>query len=162
MLQVFKPLHVAREVNREESLPPSATSYLRDTITLGWEERMRARGRRRTDSGLEFGTALARGKALHAGDCFILDELSTVVVVVERDEPVFVVEPAGASQWALFAYHIGNSHQPVMITNEAIVCADVPGMEQVLQYHAIPFTRAVRPFTPVGLADGYFSHRHRP
>lgn len=162
MLQVFKPLPVAREVFRQDALPASARSYSRDTITLGWEERLRARGRRRSDAGLEFGTTLARGVALHGGDCLVIDEASTVVVVIERAEPVFVVTPASASQWALFAYHIGNSHQPVMITDSAIVCADVPGMEQVLQYHAIPFTRAVRPFTPVGLADGSLAHRHQP
>jgi urease accessory protein UreE len=158
MLHVFKPLPVVSEVYRQDALPPSARSYSRDPITLGWEERLRARGRRRTDSGLEFGTALARGIVLHAGDCFVLDAPSTVVVVVEREEPVFVIEPVSASQWALFAYHIGNSHQPIMITSEAIVCADGPGME----YHGIPFTRAVRPFTPVGAVDGSFTHRHQP
>ncbi len=46
---------------------------------------------------------------------------------------------------ALFAYHIGNSHQPVMIADDAIVCPDALGMEQVLTYHAIPFLREQPP-----------------
>ena len=57
-------------------------------------------------------------------------------------EPVFVIEPRSRAEWGLFAYHIGNRHQPVMITERAIVCPDVPGVEQLLTQHAHPvFTR---------------------
>ena len=55
---------------------------------------------------------------------------------------------ASAAQAARWAYYIGNSHQPLMIADDALVCADVPGMEQVLTWHAIPFTREQRAFTP--------------
>jgi urease accessory protein len=158
MLQVFRSLPVAREVYWNESLPVRAASYSRDTITLGWEDRQRTRGRRQSDSGVEFGTVLARGSVLRAGDCFVLDESSAVVAVVEREEPVFVVQPSSGSEWALFAYQIGNSHQPIMITESALVCPDVPGMEQVLAHHRIPFTRAVRSFSPVAL--NVEAHRH--
>ena len=45
----------------------------------------------------------------------------------------------------------------MMIAADAIVCADLMGMAQVLEQHAIPFTRDTRPFTPMGfVAD----HRH--
>jgi hypothetical protein len=47
-----------------------------------------------------------------------------------------------------------------MVTDTAIVCPDLPGMAEVLAHHHIPFARAVRPFTPVGL-DGP-AHRHQP
>ena len=74
--------------------------------------------------------------------------------MVERPEPVFVIEPRHASEWALFAYHIGNRHQPLMITDRAIVCPDVPGVEQLLQQQHIPYTRAMRPFTPATAVAG--------
>ena len=109
----------------------------------------RARGRRRTDGGIEFGTALPRGTVLRDGDCLVLDQDRLVVVVVALDEPVFVIAPATPVEWGLFAYHIGNSHQPLMLTDEAIVCPDVPGVEQVLTYHGIPYVRGRRHFTPV-------------
>jgi urease accessory protein len=160
MFPVFRSLPVARDVYPGDALPSGARMYARDTITLGWEDRLRARGRRRSDSGLEFGTTLPRGIVLRGGDCFVLDEASTAVVVVEREEPVLVIEPRTGSEWALFAYHIGNSHQPVMITDRAIICPDIAGIEQVLQYHRIGFTRAVHPFTPVGLDMP--AHRHQP
>ena len=72
---------------------------------------------------------------------------------------MFVIEPGSASEWALYAYHIGNCHQPLMLTPEAIVCADLPGMEATLDYHRIPFTRRIQPFTPI--ADGA-AHIHQP
>jgi hypothetical protein len=49
-----------------------------------------------------------------------------------------------------------------MITATAIVCADTPGMDQVLEQHRIAFVRATRPFTPVGLGSDHdiAGHRH--
>jgi urease accessory protein UreE len=59
----------------------------------------------------------------------------------------------------VFAYHIGNCHQPLMVTDEAIICADLPGMKEALEYHGIPFTRRVQPFTPV---IDTAAHTHQP
>ena len=136
-------------------IPERANGYARDTITLGWEDRTHAHGRRRTDGGVEFGTSLPRGTILRAGDCFVLDEPRLVVSVVERDEPVFLVQPRTAQEWAMYAYHIGNRHQPVMVTEHALVCPDVPGIEQLLQQHHMPYTRATRPFTPAVATAGH-------
>jgi urease accessory protein len=157
VLQVFKSLPVVQEVVREATLAGPASAYDRDTITLGWEERLKARGRRRSDGGSEFGTALPRGTVLTAGDCLVCAPLERVFIVIEREESVLVIEPRTAVEWGLFAYYIGNSHQPVMLTEREIVCADLPGMEQVLEQHEIAFTRATRPFTPIGLTA---DHRH--
>ena len=82
MLQVFRSLPVVYAVYRRDGLPAAAQGYGRDTITLGWEERLKGRGRRRSDGGVEFGTALPRGSALRDGDCFVLEGLSVVVTVV--------------------------------------------------------------------------------
>ncbi len=162
MLQVFKPLPTARETCRTDTLPERARAYARDTITLGWEERLKVRARRRSDGGVEFGAVLDRGTMLRGGDCFILDDPPLVVSVVEQREAVFVIEPRTSADWGRFAYQIGNSHQPMMLTDTAIVCPDVLGMEQVLAYHGIPFTRATRVFTPLGYASDLAAHRHQP
>ncbi len=161
MLQVFKSIPVARETFPADALPESARAYGRDTITLGWGERLKARGRRQSDGGLEFGTALPRGTTLRGGDCFVLEGAAIVVAVAERLEPVFVIEPRTPAEWGLFAYCIGNSHQPLMLTAAAIVCPEVTGMEQVLTYHGIPFSRATRAFTPVG-PGVEVGHQHSP
>jgi urease accessory protein len=159
MLQAFKSLPTVRTTYRAGALPDAARAYASDTVMLGWEERLRGRARRRSDGGLEFGTALDRGTVLRAGDCFVLDQLATVVAVVERPEPVLVITPRTSAEWALFAYHIGNCHQPVMLTDDAIVCADLPGMKEALDYHRIPFAERVQPFTPV---VDIAAHTHQP
>ena len=159
MLHAFTSLPIARELHRAGALPAAARTYASDTVTLGWEERLRARGRRRSDAGIAFGTALERGTVLRAGDCFVLDQIATVVIVAERPEAVFVIEPRTLAEWALFGYHIGNCHQPLMVTDEAIVCADLPGMKEALDYHGIPFTRRIQPFTPV---LDRAAHTHQP
>ncbi len=50
------------------------------TSTLGWEERLKVRARRESDTGFEFATALPRGTVLRDGDCFVFDDLKIVVV----------------------------------------------------------------------------------
>jgi urease accessory protein UreE len=57
----------------------------------------------------------------------------------------------------LYAYHIGNRHQPLMVTEAGLVCPDVPGVEQLLHQQHIPFTRAMLPFTPAAAVQG---HQH--
>ena len=146
---------VVERVHREPEIPEAARAYTRDTVTLGWEDRTHVHGRRRTDGGVEFGTALPRGTVLRAGDCLALDGERVLVSVVERDEPVFVIEPRSAPDWALFAYHIGNRHQPLMITDRALVCPDAPGVEPLLQQHRMPYTRSTRPFTPAATAAAH-------
>jgi len=156
-VSLFRSLQVARDVRRIEALPPAAAGYQRDTITLGWEARLKTRARRTSDSGREFATALPRGTMLREGDCFVFDDESLTIVVVEEREPVLVVHPKSAAEWGLFAYQIGNSHQPLMVTNDALVCADLPGMKQVLEQHAIEYQSELRAFAPVALT---IDHRH--
>ena len=145
---------VVESLHRSRDLP---AGFAADTITLGWEDRVRVHGRRVSDGGVEFATSLPRGTILRDGDGFILDSERVVVTVRERPEPVFVIEPQSATEWALFAYHIGNRHQAVMITDRALVCPDVPGVEQLLQQHHMPFTRTTAAFTPVAATAG---HQH--
>jgi urease accessory protein UreE len=155
---LFKPLPVAKTTVRLDTVTALMRSYPHDTVTLGWEERLRARARRRSDGGFDFATALPRGTILRVDDCFVFEAQRMVIRVVELDEPMLVVRPASPREWGLFAYHIGNSHQPMMITEDAMVCPDALGMDQILAYHGIPFVRERRPFTPIGQVS---DHQHR-
>jgi len=148
---------IVERVFKTSELPASCATFTRDTVTLGWEDRTHVHGRRRSDGGVDFGTSLPRGSALVDGDCFVLEAERLVISVIERPEPVFVIEPGGAPEWALFAYHIGNRHQPVMITDRSLVCPAVPGVEQLLQQHHMPYVRATLPFTP---ATTVAAHQH--
>ena len=156
---LFRTVPVADAVFRIDRLPAGLLDHPRDSLTIGWEERVKARARRRTDAGVEFGMSLPRGTVLRAGDCLALENPPLVVVIHERSEAVLVVRPSSAAEFALWGYHIGNSHQPIMIGDEELVCADLPGMERVLTYHGIPFSRDMRPFTPVSQAPGHHGER---
>src|SRR3954468_9993002 len=146
---------VIDHLHSAETLPQSCATYARDTMTLCWEDRVQAHGRRMSDRGLELALSLPRGTVLRAGDCLVVDSDRVVVSVVEKPEPVFVIEPGIPSDWGRYAYHIGNRHQPVMITSQSIVCPDVPGVEQLLVQQQIPFRRAVLPFTPATAVAGH-------
>src|SRR5262249_31429253 len=148
---------VVEQIHRQDALPPTARGYARDTLTLGWDDRLRVRGRRRSDGGDAFGLSLPRGTILRGGDCLVLDETRTVVVVDERPDPVFLMEPRTPQEWGLFAYHIGNRHLPLMITEAGIPSPDVGGVEQLLEQQRIPFARTMLAFTP---ATSVANHHH--
>src|SRR5262245_43425111 len=90
---------VVEQIHRANTLPATARGYSRDTMTLGWEDRLRVHGRRRSDGGFMFALFLPRGTSLRGGDYLVLDEAKTVVTVVERPEPVFVIEPRTPREW---------------------------------------------------------------
>ncbi len=152
---LFRRLPIADAVFTRDRLPAGLIDYPRDSVTVGWQDRTTQRARLRTDGGVEFGTALAPGVVLREGDCLALEQPRLVVVVREREEPVLVARAESAAQAARWAYCIGNSHQHLMIADDALVCADVPEMEQVLTWHAIPYTREQRTFTPESSGPGH-------
>ena len=147
---LFKSFPVAKEIQRIDALAPAARVYERDVITLGWEDRLKARARRQSDNGFGFATTLPRGTVVRQDDCFVFDAQRTIVRVVELAEPVLVIRPEQPQDWAMFACQIGNSHQPLMLDVDAIVCPDVLGMAHILKFHRIPFQREDRRFTPLG------------
>jgi urease accessory protein len=155
VISVFKSLPVVDRTYRVAELPPTCRAYARDTITLGWEERLKIRGRRRSDGGVEFGTSLPRSTVLREGDCFVVHAPGLVIAVVERAEPVFHLTPADPAEWALVAYHIGNRHLPLMVAADGLVCPDVPGVELLLQQYGIAYVSTSRPFTPAAAPIGH-------
>jgi len=150
-------LTIIEQTYPEDALTRTTRGYALDTITLGWEDRLRGRGRHRSDRGIVFGLSLPRGTMLRGGDSLVLHEAKTVVIVVERPEPVFLIEPRTPQEWGLFGYHIGNRHLPLMITQSGIVCPDVAGVEPLLHQQRIPYTRTTLPFTPATAVAG---HQH--
>jgi urease accessory protein UreE len=155
---MFKSLPIAKRVDRFDALSAEVLAFERDTVTLGWEDRLKTRSRRQSDGGIEYATALPRGTIIYEGDCFVFEARRIVIRVVELEEPMLVVRPASNVEWGLFAYHIGNSHQPMMIAGDAMICPDALGMDQILAFHQIPFVREHRRFTPIGQMS---DHQHQ-
>lgn len=122
-------------------------SYRRDTITLTWEERRQGHGRRKSDTGIPFAISLPLGTVLKGGDLLILDAERTIVEVAEALEPVYVVEPASPQEWAFYAYHVGNRHQPAMIGERELIFMRSPAVRSLLDQLQAPYTEDDRAFT---------------
>src|SRR5437773_5817980 len=100
---MFKTIPVAKTVARIDAPTAGSWSGFRhDIITLGWEERLRARARRTSDSGFEFATTLPRGTILRQDDCFVFEAPNLLVRVVESDESMLVIRPRTPREWATF------------------------------------------------------------
>jgi urease accessory protein len=133
------------------------TGYRRDALTLKWEERRQGHGKRRSDAGLDFAISLRGGVILKEGDCLILDPEKTIIEIKEAREPVYVVRPRTAQDWAYYAYHVGNRHQQVMIGETELIFLQNPAVRSLLEQLHAHFEVSERPFT-AALANIGHSH----
>jgi urease accessory protein len=132
-----------------EELNDFQRDWARDTITLTWEERRRRHGRRRSDNGVDFAISLPGGALLKNGDCFALPGENIVVAVCEAQEPVYVIRPGKPQEWAAYAYHMGNRHQPVMIGESELIFLQNAAVHSLLEHLRVPYAADSRPFTAV-------------
>jgi urease accessory protein len=148
---------VVNQVTPASALGPQHASLRRDTITLTWEDRRQGHGKRRSDNGTEFAISLPNGTILKAGDCLVLPDSNTIVEVREASEPVYVIRPKTPQEWAFYAYHVGNRHQPVMIGSSELIFPGSPAVKSLLEQLHVGFTTDERPFT-AALANVGHSH----
>src|SRR5262245_38087689 len=148
---------VVEQIVCSADIGPGYNDYLRDTLTLKWEDRRQGHGKRRSDAGLEFAISLPGGTILKEGDCMILEPERTIVRVREATEPVYVVRPHTPQEWAYYAYHVGNRHQQVMIGESELIFLQNPAVRSLLEQLHVPFENAQRPFT-AALANVGHSH----
>jgi urease accessory protein UreE len=87
----------------------------------------------------------------------VLENEKTVVIVREAVEPVYVVRPATSYEWAYYAYHVGNRHQPVMIEETELVFPRNSAVRSLLEQLGVGFAADDRCFT-AALANVGHSH----
>jgi len=131
--------------------------FRRDTLTLKWEERRQGHGKRRSDAGVEFAISLPSGQILKKGDCMILEAERVIVEVREASEPVYIVRPKTAHDWAFYAYHVGNRHQQVMIGEKELTFLQNSAVRSLLDQLHVAYETDERPFT-AALANIGHSH----
>ena len=148
---------IIEQVTPASALGTQHASFRRDTITLTWEDRRQGHGKRRSDNGTEFAISLPNGTILKAGDCLVLSDTNTIIEVREAAEPVFVIRPKTPQEWAFYAYHVGNRHQPVMIGSSELIFPGSPAVRSLLEQLHVAFTTDERPFT-AALANVGHSH----
>ncbi|HEY2384919.1 MAG TPA: hypothetical protein VGK48_27405 [Terriglobia bacterium] len=138
---------IVEKITRAPDIGSAYDGYLKDTLTLTWQDRRQGHGRRKSDSGLEFAISLPNGTVLKAGDCMILEPERTVVRVKEASEPVYIMRPKTPQDWAYFAYHVGNRHQEVMIGENELIFLQTAAVRSLLEQLHAHFESGQRPFT---------------
>jgi urease accessory protein len=145
---------IVEQVHRVDALGSDTADFARGRMTLTWEERRQGHGRRRSDEGLEFGISLPPGTVLKHGDCLVLAPERAVVVVEEAIEPVFVIRTQTARDWAFYAYHVGNRHQPLALTDRDLVVPQNPAVRSLLDQLHASYVEDRRPFNAL-IASGH-------
>jgi len=147
---------VVERIIKVSDIGSQYADYREDTLTLKWEERQQGHGRRRSDAGLEFAISIPGGTILKSGDCMILEPERTIIKVMEALEPVYIVRPKAAQDWAYYAYHVGNRHQEVMIGDTELIFLQNPAVRSLLEQLHAPFETGKRPFTAAVVNTGHF------
>jgi len=94
-------------------LPPGREYSER--LVLPFDQRQKSRLRARLDSGIEAALMLERGTILRGGDRLLSGD-GRIVLVVAADEPVLQVTASNPAQLMRAAYHLGNRHVPLQIS----------------------------------------------
>jgi len=131
----------------------------RESLTLVFELRRRARLRARLDSGVEVGLLLERGLSLKHGDRLATRDGVLIVEVRARPELLSTVETADRDLLTRAAYHLGNRHVPLQIEPGRLSYQHdhvLDGLMHELGLHARVLERPFEP-EPGGYAGG---HRH--
>jgi urease accessory protein UreE len=81
-------------------------------------------------------------------------------VIQQMPEPVLVINLDDASTAAVVAWSVGNLHQPLQVTKEALITIDDPAVRQLCQQQHIEFSIDQRIFEPVRTVIGHHHHHH--
>lgn len=128
--------------------PLDLSGLERDTVTLDWGERRKARQKVTSASGVELALALPTGSILEEGE--IIHRNGTSYVVVEAaKEDVLYLYPEHAEDYALIAYEIGNRHLPLSISGSWLATPFEPHLEDHFRRQGIRCECRQAPFEPI-------------
>ncbi len=131
-----------------------------DRLSLTAEERSRSRHPYLTDGGKEVYLQLKRGTNLRHGDKLQAADDSLIVEIIAKPERVMVVSALQPLDLLQAAYHLGNRHVSLEITDEFLYLLPDPVLEDLLQQRGLTVTFADRPFQPQAGAYESTPHHH--
>jgi urease accessory protein len=133
-----------------------------DRLSLTAEERSRSRHPYLTDGGREVYLQLKRGTNLRHGDRLQAtdDNLDLIVEILAKPEQVMVVTATHSLDLLQAAYHLGNRHVPLEITDDRLYLLPDPVLQDLLHQRGLNVTIADRPFQPQAGAYEATPHHH--
>ncbi|MEO0409114.1 MAG: urease accessory protein UreE [Cyanobacteria bacterium P01_A01_bin.135] len=133
-----------------DDLPPAAA-----VLSLTAEERTKSR-HRFTKNNLDVCLQLPRGTVLQHGDLLGSGD-GAVVQIVAGAEPVMTVSGTPLALMRA-AYHLGNRHVPVQVSERFLRLAPDPVLRAMLLAQGLTVTDSLEPFQPESGAYGSHSH----
>jgi urease accessory protein len=131
-----------------------------DRLLLTAEERSRSRHPFVTEQGQEVYIQLQRGTNLRQGDRLCSEDGAVIVEILAKPEQVLVVTAAQMLDLLQAAYHLGNRHVPLEITETHLYLLPDPVLQDLLQQRGLTVSLADRPFQPQAGAYEAVPHHH--
>ncbi|MDX2255181.1 MAG: urease accessory protein UreE [Pseudanabaenaceae cyanobacterium bins.39] len=128
------------------------------TLALVAEERTRSRYRYVSEEGQEISLQLPRGTVLRDGDILADANGHIVAKVVAKPEPVITVTAHHALDFLRAAYHLGNRHIALEITESYLRFSPDPVLQDMVAQMGLHLVEEVQPFQPE--TGAYHHHDH--
>ncbi|PZO38170.1 MAG: urease accessory protein UreE [Pseudanabaena frigida] len=127
------------------------------TLALVAEDRTRSRHRFTTVEGEEINLQLQRGTVLREGDILADENDRAIAKVISKPEPVLTVTAKQPIDFLRAAYHLGNRHISLEITEKYLRLSPDSVLEDMILQLGLTVTQEVQPFQP---ESGAYHHHH--
>ena len=128
------------------------------TLALTAEERTKSRHRFEMEDGQVLYLRLPRGTLLRDGDLLLAETDSSLVRVTAKPEPIFTVTATTSLELLRAAYHLGNRHVPIEITETYLRISPDSVLQTMLEHMGMKVQEAILPFQPEIGAYGKHTH----
>jgi urease accessory protein len=140
-------------VKRLSGLPQNEANF---TLSLTAEDRQRSRHPFKSDRGDDVYLNLPRGTSLRDGD-WLEAETGELAQVKAKPEPVFTITASSSLELLKAAYHLGNRHVPLEITDIYLRLSPDPVLKDLLEHRGLNVIEEIAPFQP---ETGAYGHSH--
>jgi urease accessory protein len=127
------------------------------TLALIAEDRTRSRHRFTTVEGEEVDLQLQRGTVLREGDILADEHDQAIAIIVAKLEPVVTVTAKHPLEFLRAAYHLGNRHISLEITETYLRLTPDSVLEDMVLQMGLTVTHEIQPFQP---ESGAYHHHH--
>ena len=131
------------------------------TIALTAEERTRSRHYFETELGQGLYLRLPRGTVLRHGELLQSEDQQTIVRVLAKPEPVITITATTKLDLLRAAYHLGNRHVSLEVTETYLRLSPDPVLQAMLEQMGLQVVQEMAPFEPEAGAYGH-SHELHP
>ena len=138
-------------------LPANPEIVVSFTLPMTADDRTRSRHRFETDAGEMLNLHLPRGTVLRDRDLLQSEDGSCLVLVTAKPEPVLTVRASTPLLLLRAAYHLGNRHVSLEVTDNYLRFSPDSVLQGMLEKMGLEVTDEIVPFQP---ETGAYGHSH--